>query len=73
MDFPQIFSKLAEYDFKGWAVYEWEDCLRRPEEAAALGAPFIASHIIGVTEKTFDDFAATGASVAEVREILGIK
>ena len=22
VDFPQIFSKLAEYDFKGWAVYE---------------------------------------------------
>lgn len=72
VDFPQIFSKLAEYDFKGWAVYEWEDCLRRPDEAAALGAPFIASHIISVTEKVFDDFAATGASIGEVREILGI-
>lgn len=73
VDFPQIFSKLAEYDFKGWAVYEWEDCLRRPEEAAAQGAPFITSHIIAVTDKTFDDFAATGASLAEVREILGIR
>ena len=40
VDFPQIFSKLAEYDFKGWAVYEWEDCLRRPEEAAAQGRAF---------------------------------
>ena len=73
VDFPRVFSKLAEYGFEGWAVYEWEDCLRRPEEAAALGAPFIASHIIGVTDKTFDDFAATGASLEEVREILGIK
>jgi len=73
VDFHQIFSKLTEYDFMGWAVYEWEDCLRNPAEAAAQGAPFIASHIIGVTEKTFDDFASTGASIEEVREILGIK
>jgi len=73
VDFHQIFSKLTEYDFMGWAVYEWEDCLRRPEDAAAQGAPFIASHIISVTDKTFDDFASTGASIEEVREILGIK
>jgi sugar phosphate isomerase/epimerase len=73
VDFAQIFSKLAEYDFEGWAVYEWEDCLKRPDEAAAQGAPFIASHIIRVTDKTFDDFAATGASTKAVREILGIE
>ena len=39
VDFNQIFSKLAEYDFDGWAVYEWEDCLKHPEVAAAEGAP----------------------------------
>ncbi len=73
VDFAQIFSKLAEYDFDGWAVYEWEDCLKRPDEAAAQGAPFIAAHIIRVTDKRFDDFAATGASTKVVREILGIE
>ena len=61
VDFKQIFSKLAEYDFGGWAVYEWEDCLKHPEVAAAEGAPFIAAHIIRVTDRAFDDFAATGA------------
>jgi len=54
-------------------VYEWEDCLKRPDEAAAQGAPFIAAHIIRVTDKRFDDFAATGASTKVVREILGIE
>jgi sugar phosphate isomerase/epimerase len=73
VDFDQIFAKFAEYDFDGWAVYEWEDCLKHPEQAAAEGAPFIASHIIRVTDKVFDDFAATSASREAVRGILGIK
>ena len=72
VDFAQIFSKLAEYDFAGWAVYEWEDCLKHPEEAAAQGAPFIAAHIIRVTDRVFDDFAASGAERDVVRRILGL-
>ncbi len=72
VDFKQIFSKFAEYDFAGWAVYEWEDCLKHPEVAAAEGAPFIAAHIIRVTDKTFDDFAATGTDRGAIRDILGI-
>ena len=73
VDFNRIFSKLAEYDFDGWAVYEWEDCLKDPEQAAAEGAPFIAAHIIRVTSKVFDDFAATGAERHRIREILGVQ
>jgi sugar phosphate isomerase/epimerase len=72
VQFGRIFSKLAEYDFDGWAVYEWEDCLKHPEEAAAQGAPFIAAHIIRVTDKAFDDFAGTGAERSVIRGILGI-
>jgi sugar phosphate isomerase/epimerase len=72
VDFKQIFSKLAEYDFGGWAVYEWEDCLKDPEVAAAEGAPFIAAHIIRVTERAFDDFAATGAEQDVVTRLLGL-
>ena len=72
VDFKQIFSKLAEYDFGGWAVYEWEDCLKHPEVAAAEGAPFIAAHIIRVTDRAFDDFAATGAERDVVSQILGL-
>ena len=72
VDFNQIFSKLAEYDFDGWAVYEWEDCLKHPEVAAAEGAPFIAAHIIRVTDRAFDDFAASGAEQSLVSKLLGL-
>jgi sugar phosphate isomerase/epimerase len=58
VDFGQIFSKLTQYGFDGWAVYEWECCLKDSEQAAAEGAPFIAKHIIRATERSFDDFAA---------------
>jgi sugar phosphate isomerase/epimerase len=73
VDFARIFSKLAEYDFAGWAVYEWEDCLKDPQVAAAEGAPFIANHIIRVTDKVFDDFAAAGVGHTEIRAILGLE
>jgi sugar phosphate isomerase/epimerase len=60
VDFKGIFSKMAQYDFPGWAVLEWECCLKHPEDGAREGAPFIKNHIIRVTEKAFDDFAASG-------------
>ena len=72
VNFRAVFSKLAEYDFSGWAVYEWECCLMHPEEAARKGAPFIADHIIRVTDKTFDDFAGTGADRTTTRHLLGL-
>jgi sugar phosphate isomerase/epimerase len=31
VDFTGIFSKLAAYDYPGWAVLEWECCLKHPE------------------------------------------
>jgi len=73
VDFGQIFSKLAQYDFAGWAVLEWECALKHPEAGAAGGAPFIARHIIRVTERAFDDFAAGGADRALNRRIMGIE
>ncbi|WP_018628951.1 sugar phosphate isomerase/epimerase family protein [Niabella aurantiaca] len=72
VDFKTIFSKLAEYDFKGWAVMEWECCLKHPEDGAREGAQFIKDHIIRVTEKAFDDFAATVKDDALNKKILGI-
>ena len=72
VDFGQVFSKLAEYDYAGWAVYEWEDCLKDAQRAAAEGAPFIASHIIEVAQHSFDDFAASGADRGAVRRALGM-
>jgi sugar phosphate isomerase/epimerase len=29
VDFKTIFSKLSQYDFKGWAVMEWECCIKK--------------------------------------------
>ena len=72
VDFSAIFSKLAANGFEGWAVLEWECCLKHPEDGAREGAPFIADHIIRVTEKSFDDFAAGGTDEAANRRLLGI-
>ena len=72
VDFPAIFSKLAQYDFPGWAVLEWECALKHPEQGAAEGAPFIARHIIRATEHAFDDFAAGAADRALNRKVMGI-
>ena len=73
VDFKAIFSKLAAYDFDGWAVLEWECCLKNQEDGAREGASFIKDHIIKVTDKAFDDFAASSASTDVNRVILGIE
>jgi len=72
VDFKSIFSKMAQYDFKGWAVLEWECCLKHPEDGAREGAPFIKQHIIRVTSKAFDDFAGTGKDEKFNRTVLGL-
>ena len=72
VDFAAIFSKLAQYDYDSWAVLEWECCLKSPEQGAAEGAPFIAQHIIDVTDKAFDDFAGAKTDIAQIRAMLGI-
>ncbi len=72
VDFGAIFSKLAQYDYDSWAVLEWECALKHPEDGAREGAEFISAHIIRVTEKAFDDFAAGGTDEAANRRMLGI-
>jgi sugar phosphate isomerase/epimerase len=72
VDFKGIFSKLTQYDYKGWAVLEWECALKHPEDGAREGATFIKNHIIRVTERAFDDFAASGSDDAFNRKTLGI-
>ncbi len=72
VDFSGIFSKLAQYNYDSWAVLEWECCLKHPEQGAAEGAPFIADHIIRVTEKAFDDFAGGSTDRQQVRRMLGL-
>lgn len=73
VDFKGIFSRLAQYDFAGWAVIEWECALKHPEQGAAEGARFVADHIIQVTDKAFDDFAASGIDAQTNKKLLGLK
>jgi len=72
-DFGGIFSKLAQYSYPGWAVVEWECCIKHPEDGAREGAIFVRDHIIRVTERAFDDFASSGKDVEKNRKILGLK
>jgi sugar phosphate isomerase/epimerase len=72
VDFKSIFSKMAQYDFSGWAVMEWECSLKHPEDGAKEGAQFIKDHIIRVTDRAFDDFAAAGSDEAFNKRLLGI-
>jgi sugar phosphate isomerase/epimerase len=72
VDFGGIFSKLTQYGYDGWAVMEWECCIKHPEQGAAEGAAFIDAHIIQVTESAFDDFAGSGADDATNRRMLGL-
>ncbi len=72
VDFKGIFSKLTQHNFDGWAVLEWECCMKHPEDGASEGAQFISENIIRVTEKAFDDFAGAGSDESLNRRILGI-
>jgi sugar phosphate isomerase/epimerase len=72
VNFGGIFSKLTQYDYPGWAVLEWECCLKSAEQGAREGAPFIARHIIQAASRAFDDFAASGVDMAANRKMLGL-
>jgi len=73
IDFTAIFSKFAQYGFEGWAVLEWECCIKDSEQGAAEGAPFIRNHMIKVTQRAFDDFAGGVFGQRTNRKILGLE
>ncbi len=72
IDFKSIFSKLSQYDFDGWAVLEWECCIKSPDQGAKEGVKFINDHIIEVTKQTFDDFAGSETNQEDINKILGL-
>ncbi|MEO1259768.1 MAG: sugar phosphate isomerase/epimerase [Bacteroidota bacterium] len=72
VDFKSIFSKLSQYDYDGWAVLEWECCIKSSQQGAEEGAPFIKDHIIQVTDKAFDDFAGGKADEKLNKRMLGL-
>lgn len=72
IDFRAIFSRLTQYGYSGWAVLEWECCLKHPEDGAVEGAPFIRGHMIRTTDRAFDDFAGVGSDPAMLHRLLGL-
>jgi sugar phosphate isomerase/epimerase len=72
VNFKAIFSKLTQYNYQGWAVMEWECCIKHPEDGAREGAAFIKNNIIRVTEKAFDDFAKTANDEKLNQSVLGL-
>ena len=67
-----LFFQNYGYNFDGWAVLEWECCIKSPQQGAEEGAKFIKEHIIDVTEKAFDDFADSGMDEETNKKLLGI-
>jgi sugar phosphate isomerase/epimerase len=72
VDFKAIFSQFARYGFEGWAVLEWECCLKHPEDGAREGVDFINHHIIRTPDRAFDDFAGGDGGDDANRRILGL-
>ena len=73
VDFKSIFSKLTKYGYDGWAVLEWECCIKDLEQGAREGAHYIADQIITVTEKSFDNFTTGGTDEDLNKRILGLE
>jgi len=72
IDFGAIFSKLTQYDFPGWAVLEWECCIKNPEQGAIEGAKLINDFIIDVADRSFDNFTSSDSNTARNRSLLGL-
>lgn len=72
IDFKQVFSKLTQHGFSGWAVLEWEDCLKDSVQGARQGAELIRNMLIDTPTRAFDDFAGGAHDEATNRRILGI-
>jgi sugar phosphate isomerase/epimerase len=73
VDFRGVFSRLAAAGYRGWCVLEWECCLKRKEDGAQEGAPFIARHMIATTPQPFDAALRRPMEAEAARRILGIQ
>jgi sugar phosphate isomerase/epimerase len=72
IDFKRIFSLFTQYNYDGWAVLEWECCIKNANDGAREGATFIRDHMIRKAERAFDDFASLGGDAALNRRVLGL-
>lgn len=72
VDFTRVFTLMTEIGYEGWAVLEWECCIKSPEQGAEEGAAFIEAHLIEKTAVAFDDFAGGATDTARNRRMLGL-
>jgi len=72
VDFKKVFSKLTQNGFSGWAVLEWECCIKDSIQGAREGAAFIKSMLIDTPTRAFDDFAGGVQNDETNQRILGI-
>ncbi len=72
IDFSGIFSRLTRYDYDGWACLEWECALKNAQDGAREGAAFVASHIIRITERSFDAAMKPAFDRARIDRLLGV-
>ncbi len=72
IDFGAIFSKLTDYGYDGWAVVEWECCIKDPKQGAIEGSKFVSDHIIRPSAVAFDDFAGGATDKDQLRRLLGL-
>ncbi len=73
VDFKRIFSLLTEAGYDGWAILEWECCVKSPEQGAREAVPFIENLLIEPTRKAFDDFAKSDTDSKLNNDLLGLK
>ena len=45
VDFQAIFSEMTQYGYDGWAVLEWECCIKSPEQGAREGTEYIGDFL----------------------------
>jgi sugar phosphate isomerase/epimerase len=72
IDFGGIFDRLTAYGYDGWAVLEWECCLKNSADGAAEGVRFITDHIIRVTDRSFDAAMSSTMPPATLDRVLGL-
>ena len=72
VDFNAVFSKMAQYNYTGWAVVEWECCIKNATDGAKEGVGFVNKHMIKKSDKAFDDFAAGNSNELINKQILGL-
>ena len=72
IDFKRIFTLLTDAGFDGWAILEWECCVKSSEQGAEEGSKFIKKHMINASKRSFDDFVKSDTDAQINKDILGI-